>query len=144
MEKLLNIEELSAYVNCTKLMEFIKSLTKNTEKGKYVFDNKISVNVVSYTTESEESDIFEAHKNTTDIHYIIDGEEKIVIGKNAENPTEPYDEENDGGLYKTEKVEEVCYTNGQAILIKPNELHMAGYIASKQEEINKAIIKVCK
>lgn len=142
MEKVLDIKLLNEKINSSKAVEFLKNISLATADGKYELDNGISANVVSYTTDAGEADIFEVHKHTIDIHYIVAGEEKILIGKNADNPTESYDEQNDGGLYKTEKIEEVIYTCGQAIIINPNELHMAGYAIEKTANVKKVILKI--
>lgn len=142
MEKVLDIKLLNGKINSSKAVEFLKNISLATADGKYELDNGISANVVSYTTDAVDADIFEAHKHTIDIHYIVAGKEKILIGKNTDNPTELYDEQNDGCLYKTEKIGEVIYACGQAVIINPNELHMAGYAIETIKNVKKVILKI--
>lgn len=88
------------------------------------------------------SDEFEFHKEHIDIHYLIYGEEKIVFSNEIKYDRFNYDNENDGGIVKTNSNGAIQYKKGQAVIVFADTLHMAGYAVNKKEKIKKAIIKI--
>lgn len=111
--------------------------------GKYLIDSEnIYVNIVNYETKDESQCIWEAHRKYLDIHYIIEGEEKIKLADVRNMQINGYIEESD-----YVKMEGVASTE---IILKPEDFlvlffedaHMTGVNVNKPEIVKKAIFKV--
>lgn len=87
---------------------------------------------------------FENHQQFIDIHYIVDGEERI--GLNAlENlvPTMEYDSENDYQLFDGVVNETTTLREGEFLLLFPGEAHVTGGITEElRSDIKKIVFKV--
>lgn len=129
-------------INNKKVENFVLSLNESTPCKRYDFDDKYFVNVVEYETTNDITDEFEFHKEHIDIHYLIYGEEKILFSNDIKYDRLDYDNENDGGIVKTNSDGAIQYKKGQAVIVFADTLHMAGYAVNKKEKIKKAIIKI--
>ena len=108
--------------------------------GKTVIDDDIYINVME--TETKMENIFEAHRDYIDIHYMIDGEEEIAIAP-VENMevTEQYNSESDCVLGKA-KGERHRVKSGQYCITFPSEAHSPALAVTKPMKIKKAVFKV--
>ena len=138
----IKVENLIKIIKNEKVIDFIKTLNKDSSLGVYEFDDKYVVKVIEYETKEEENETYELHKNHFDIHILISGEEKILLADKLSEEFGTFDEFNDGGLFKCEKTTEICYSENEAVIIPPLALHMAGYTLKNKQKIKKAIIKI--
>ena len=81
-----------------KAVDFLKShVLKTLENGKYEIDGKnVYANVMEYDTIPWEEASYEAHKDYTDIQYIIEGREVMTYAPVDQlTASAPYNEEKD-------------------------------------------------
>lgn len=105
-----NIENASIYYNLSeKIKEGLLFLQnndlKNMQKGKYIINDDIYVNIEQYYPKPIENCKLEAHKQYIDIQYIIEGEEMlgfININEKSLTPLQTYDEKKDIIFYDGE------------------------------------------
>lgn len=108
--------------------------------GKTVIDDDIYVNVMEIETKKE--NIFEAHRDYIDIHYMIDGEEAIAIAPVEEMKiTSEYSRDNDSVL-GTAEGERHIVKSGQYCITMPFEAHSPALCVTEPKKIRKAVFKV--
>lgn len=86
---------------------------------------------------------FENHQKFIDIHYIVDGEERIGLNS-IENliPNIEYDFENDYQLFDGKAIETVSLQKGEFLLLFPGEAHVTGGDSKKSQDLKKIVFKV--
>ena len=141
------INEIKSYLakipDGEKVYEFLTSITEETPKGRYDFNDNVYVNVVSYETKDGFDGIFESHREYIDLHVLIQGEEKIYYGKKEDmTVTKEYDNQDDYELLKGDKYSSINYTAMQGIECDINEPHMAGKCVSNPKKVLKVIVKI--
>ena len=108
--------------------------------GRYDLGNDNYVNVFEY--ETKESDgVFEAHKKYIDIHYVINGEEKVLWADKYEQETKPYQADGDYSLGMVGHYKEVVL-NGILCVFLPDEPHKAGVCIKGSKSVKKAVFKI--
>lgn len=127
-----------------KIYNFISSINNETKKGSYKFNDQCFVNVISYTTKEAFDEVFESHKKYIDVHYIVDGEEKIYYGGNIKEIVKNYNDKDDYELLKLTNYKSIDYFKGQAVELLPDEGHMAGYSIGEKKSILKIVLKIKK
>lgn len=129
-----------------KCTNFVMSHDMNTiECGKYEIDGeKIFVNIVKYDTKEEKDCIWEAHKQYLDIHYVINGMERIKISNVKNMNCGQYLEKSDYLQLDGEATSEVILMQGQYLTLFLEDAHMTGVKVEDKNEIKKAIFKIHK
>ena len=142
-----NIKNIDTYKglgkNFEKAIEFIKTLSKDSELGKLEIDGReVHSNIMVIETKSFEDGKMEAHKNYADIQYILDGCEYAEIGDvanmsekteyNAEKDVQFYD--GDGNVLRVEA--------GDFYIVFPHDAHRPGCFVDESSTVKKAVIKV--
>ncbi len=124
-----------------KAIDYINSHDlKSLPLGKTVIDDDIYINVMEPETKME--NIYEAHREYIDIHYMIDGEEEIAIAPVEDmEVTEEYNSENDCVLGKAEG-ERHTIRSGQYCITFTSEAHSPCLCVTKPMKIKKAVFKV--
>lgn len=139
---LMNYKESEEFSdNIKKGIEYLINTDFNKVKdGKYVISDDIYVNLQTYVTKTDAD--FEAHREYSDIQYIICGSEYIGVTeyKNCKTKT-PYSKENDieflsgeGLYYKMEQ--------GDFMILHPTDAHKPSIMIDKPETVRKAVVKV--
>lgn len=110
------------------------------EKGRHELDDEIYVNVMEY--ETKEEGIFESHHKVIDIHYIIEGEEKIEVAPEDQlEITQTYLEDGDY-LLGHAKGEAYTLQKKQSMVVMPGEAHLPGLKVKEPVHVRKAVVKV--
>lgn len=128
-------------------LNYIKNLDFNNLKvGVYNLKNdELIMQVQEYYTDYEKNIDFESHKYYLDVHYIIDGEERILIS-NENNPpiTVEYDKDRDIIFYDSNIG--VLYDNylkkGDFIVTSVNELHKTRCAVKNSTFVRKIVLKI--
>lgn len=145
MIKITNLKDLQTYFPSVsdEAIEFLKNLTEQTENGKYPFGVDVFVNVQSVQTKTDESGMMEAHDVFVDFQYMVKGEEKIIYApKKGLAVGEEYNEAKDRAFYRWEKGEAVTYTDGEGVVLYPEEAHLPGLAVNESKLVKKAVVKI--
>lgn len=113
--------------------------------GKHCLRNGIVINVEEYKTHKREGSRFELHKRYVDVHYIIEGCEKIVVQNKDEIYTrEVWDIKNDiVFLDDNEKGKEIVLKEGDFWVCTTEDAHMPGVeVLGNDTMVKKAVVKV--
>ncbi len=109
--------------------------------GRTVIDDDIYINVMEADTKIE--NIFEAHREYIDIHYIIEGEEKILTAPVEKmTVTREYSPESDSILGTADAADEHVIRKGQYCITMPGEAHSPCRSVTAPRHIRKAVFKV--
>lgn len=129
------------YSRIQKAVDYINSGLVNTlEEGRHEIADGVYVNVSSYLT--KEKNIYEAHRKYIDIHYIIEGEERLEVANVMDmEVTEEYVEEKDYLLGRA-KGESHIIKKGQYLVTMPEEAHSPSLCVDKPIMIKKAVFKI--
>lgn len=128
-----------------KAFAFMKETNVDSLKpGTYPIDGKnVFVKVTEYNSKNAEDVSFEAHKNYSDIHYVVLGTEYIgraVLSK-ARVMT-PYDDEKDIVFYEAKESQILLAEPGTFFIVFPNELHRSGVKVEESIPVKKIVIKI--
>lgn len=145
MKKYNNIKEcIKEFYDNKKLFEFISNLNFETHKGRYDIDENCFVNVIETQT-SADSDVYESHNDYIDIHYMLNGCERLYydVKKNL-SIIRQYDNSSDCELLKGKKERYIdCFVN-EAVVFDVFEPHLPLVAIKESIKVNKAIIKIKK
>jgi biofilm protein TabA len=109
--------------------------------GRTVIDDDIYINVMEADTKRE--NIFEAHREYIDIHYIIEGEEKILTAPVEKmTVTREYSSGSDSLLGTAYTSDEHVIRKGQYCITMPEEAHSPCRMVTAPSHIRKAVFKV--
>lgn len=128
--------------NFEKVFEFLKTLDSGSE-GSFNFEG-FSCGILNIEPDCEICDELklEAHKEYLDIHFVINGAEKIGYAEasSLESVTE-YDAENDFFLLKGE-MQSIVLNKGDFCITFPEDAHAPGMCVDKNTSLKKAIVKI--
>ncbi|MFI3175208.1 MAG: YhcH/YjgK/YiaL family protein, partial [Bacillota bacterium] len=101
-------------------------------------------NPVTLTTKPEAERDYEAHRNYIDVHYIIDGCEKIALTDIANLTTKiPYAAENDVEFFENAPMEATfILQKGHFLLCHPHEAHKVGIMNDAPCDVKKAVCQM--
>ncbi|GAA4279511.1 YhcH/YjgK/YiaL family protein [Aquimarina mytili] len=130
-----NIETAINYLKSTDL--------QSLELGKHEIDgNKVFALLLNYETQNEFKDKWEAHRKYLDIHYIIEGNERIAVANILDmNPITEYEKNEDFQLFKG-KGAKLYLRKNDFIILGPNDVHQPGICFDDAvSEVRKIVIK---
>lgn len=132
-------EKLETIVALLKSQEF-----NNIEDGRIHIDDKIYIQVLSYNTEDISNVNFEIHRNRYDVHYIVSGEETIILSQETDVSSKSYNKDRDLEMVTTPKYcNEIILKQGDFLIIGMDEPHKTnGYVNSKSSFVKKVVVKV--
>lgn len=112
--------------------------------GTHELDSQnVFVRVTEYNSKNREDVQFEAHKDYSDIQYVVSGAEYIEIARLSNAVLKiPYDEGKDIVFYEAEPSESDIAKPGTFFIILPNELHRSGIKVEESIPVKKIVIKV--
>ena len=144
MRKIDNLREyLHEFNDGDRIYNFLSGINEKTEIGKHCITSDIYVNVISYETNGEFDEIFEAHKNYIDVHVMIMGEEMLYYGlKEKMSIVKEYDQNEDCALLHGKIYQSVECKEGEAVEFLVEEPHMAGLCVRHSQRILKAVVKI--
>ena len=147
MVKTVTTEKIKEYLPAfpEAALEFLLSVTEETENGKRFFDDDCFVNVMNTETKTETA-LMEAHEKYIDVQCLISGEEKMLYtDKSALKVEKPYNENTDCAFYSFDEAEEITLTSGECAIFYSNEAHLPCRAPKDKMVIKKAVLKVkCK
>ena len=105
-------------------------------------DKKVFYFIQDNTLNQEPSKEFEFHKKYLDLHFLLEGKEKIKYGTEIESIVQPYDESID--FASAWSRDQVVFTlkSSNFIAFLPGELHQPNVYAGQGEEVHKCVFKV--
>ena len=146
----INSPELEAYASlhprfAEAFAQMKKILAEGAEDGRIVLDeDKLFVNLQSYTTKPEQSSCFEAHKKYIDIQLVLEGEE--IIGYESADKltlTKEYDESGDCMLYALNaEYDKIKLCRGDFVILFATEPHAPAIAVDAPVAVRTAIVKV--
>lgn len=118
---------------------------KTLSLGKHIISDTDFVNVCEPTTTDVTSEsVFEVHKQYIDVHYVITGEEKILVTESFDEMTHDYDEKDDYALYKCSQYETKILKEGDSLFVDTDIIHSGAHSVTAPMKIKKAIFKIYK
>lgn len=144
-----NIKDAERYFplgeNFKAAFEFLKTLNKDTEPGKYVGDGfRASVAVVqtSDTAKDGSKKLVEAHRDYLDIHYCLEGSEGIGYANvDTLTPVKEYNQEKDY-IHLTGEVNKYIIDEGYFCLVYPEDAHAPAMTGNFGTSVKKAVVKI--
>ena len=108
-------------------------------KGDDVF-----ANVMEYETVDADEKDMEAHKLYYDVQFVVRGEEALYVAPlDGLSETQPFDDENDFGLYSTPDYASRIYLRaGELSIAAPEDAHKPGCHAKGACLVRKIVVKV--
>ncbi|MFV0363706.1 MAG: YhcH/YjgK/YiaL family protein [Suipraeoptans sp.] len=128
-------------------LNFLSLLPENKmpKPNTTLIENELFCNPVTLITKPENECVFEAHKNFCDLHYIVEGTERIATADVTMLDTKiPYVSEKDiefligpaDGYYDLKP--------GQFMLCFPHDAHKVAIMVTEPENIKKIVFKIRK
>ena len=153
-----NLSNLNFSAQWNEIISQVQKLRKdNLSEGRYELCHNAYLNVMTFYGKDE--NIYEAHKKFVDIHFVLEGSERIDIAfvsdieKNkAYNPEDFYQEDKDIIFYtkKSEPHAIIYLDNTNFLLATPNDAHAPclsgkldqGNTAESKDKNLKAVLKI--
>lgn len=138
-----HIDNIKKYKKEDNLQKALKSLSlinlDNYKKKLQEYNGEM--NFIEFTSKEEEKCLFETHKRFVDIHYILEGSEKIQWQKEQflEN-VEPYNNQTDIAFWEGDMSVEFILQPGFFIVCYPDDAHKVGMRVNFHEETVKKIV----
>lgn len=129
-----------------KAVDFLKSHDlKNLENGKYEIDGKnVYANVMEYDTLPWEEASYEAHKDYTDIQYIIEGSEVMTYAPVDQlTASGPYNEAKDVIKFDNSVAGlRVAVHGGEFMIFNPWDGHKPKAADGEPSHVKKIVVKI--
>lgn len=143
-----NIKNAHLYYKLEKNYAEALGFLKNTDlkvlpDGKYpIKGDEVFAIIQTYTTKPESEGKLEAHRQYTDIQYIISGEEKLgYTNINKFSPTTEYDEEKDI-IFGEGEPAFIKAESGDFLIFAPQDAHMPCICTGEPSLVKKVVIKI--
>lgn len=142
-----SLENMSIYDNIPQnVINFVKTLTPETEIGRYEIDKNSYANIDVYETKNLKDCKFEAHKNYIDIQMLLSGIEELDYTPAKDLiVSEKYDEKRDIMFFENpDRISDsVILEVGKFALIYPHEAHRPQVaFNTKLKTVKKVVIKI--
>lgn len=128
-----------------RAFEFLKETDlADLSPGKHLINgDKLYISVQDTITKPIVEGFWEAHRKYIDIHYVIEGKERMGYAHTGELKAGPYDEEKDfmrlegedAGMFFT-------VVPGTFVVMMPQDAHMPGICVDIPERLKKVVIKL--
>jgi len=144
-DKIENLERYKGLPDIYEGLVFLKNATDDIETGKHHINNAVVANVSEVTTATTNPLDYEVHKEHLDIHFPLNGEERILVCpiENLEQYSE-YKVDSDAVFYKnpSTKPVEITVGKGYFAVLFPNDGHKPLLCVGKPEKIKKVVVKI--
>lgn len=135
--------------NIVNIEQYKTILPSFTDVINYLQGNLISIPLkvipLEYQTKTVEDAVYENHIKNIDMHFIVNGVEKVRISKNSLLiQMMDYDEVNDYQLFAGDSfVDEVTLNEGDFLILWPGEVHMTSiHEHIEPVHVKKIVIKI--
>lgn len=125
-----------------KIFAILSSLNSEARQGRYDVNENCYVNFMALKTSDAFDETFEVHKEYADIHFLVDGAEKIYycdLDSTEKRAGDPEEEET--FFVKSKNGRVVAYQKGEAVFLDKMEPHCPGCVSGDHCEILKAVVK---
>lgn len=138
LENMVLEEKLQAGLAFLKKHDF-----SNDSLGVHEIDENSFFVVIEYDTKEKEKCFWESHRANLDLHYIIEGNEKIAI-KHIDQLVmkEPYNNEKDAIIFDGEIESTIAMNPGDAMICFPEDGHMTGIALNNLSKVRKIVLKL--
>lgn len=103
----------------------------------------IFANPVSFISKEEKECVYEAHKKYIDIHYIIEGTERIATADVCELQVKtPFCEEKDIGFFTGTESGSYLLRPGEFMVCFPSDAHKVAMMDKTPETVKKVVVKI--
>ncbi len=103
----------------------------------------IFVNPVCLQTKPENECLFEAHRRYADVHFIVEGCEKIIVGDiDSVAVVQPFSEEKDIGFYTCESGTACILKPGDFLVCYPQDAHKVAIAIDSPAPVKKLVGKI--
>lgn len=144
-DKISNLQRYVHVPGVTTVIEFLNGKDLNSiEKGKYEISDGVILKVAEYVTHEEDEEVLlEAHREYLDLQLIVKGNEQflfqaIELGDEAV----PYDNKKDVEFFTAQYYSSIALSEGDFVIVFPNDLHVGNVNADGEEAVKKFIFKL--
>lgn len=143
-----SIQNKENYKEDTKIYEALCYLEniKNWEEAlpdTVIRKDSIFANPVSFMSKEEKDCMYEAHQKYIDVHYIVEGVERIATADVKSLQVQiPFSEEKDIGFYQGR--ESGCYLlrTGEFMVCFPSDAHKVAMMDRSPQTVKKIVVKI--
>ena len=126
-------------------LNFLEKLKKwdDVESNAIIQKDWISANPVSFLSKDESECMYEAHRKHIDVHYIMEGIEKIATAdvKNLQEKV-PFDKDKDIGFYEGCESGSYLLKTGDFMVCFPSDAHKVGMMNTVPGMVKKVVVKI--
>ena len=143
-----NIKHLDEYSFLDKAVMECFDYAKTHDLSAYengcheIAGKRLFVNIVGYTTTTENERFWEAHRQYLDLHLMLHGTEQIDLNFIANLEQKDYRENDDFLPPEGEKNSSVILRDNDFLICFPNDGHRTAIQVTAPESIKKAIFKI--
>lgn len=113
------------------------------DNGTYTIDgDKVFFFIQENQLNTEANNTFEYHRRYLDLHFLLDGTEKIQFGHLIDEVTCPYDESKDIGMVTCQKHTAFQLINDSFVAFFPGEAHQPNQYVGQTSRVKKCVFKV--
>ena len=111
--------------------------------GRHEVDEELFYFINEYETKAAEECFWEAHRKNLDLHYILEGKEKIGYAAIERlDVKEEYSDEKDAVFFTGTLESTVAVSSGDLVICYPQDGHMTAIMAGKKEAVRKVVLKI--
>ena len=127
-------------------LKFLQQVNPDIAVGTYQLTPNVKAIVSEYTTKEVNENGYEAHRQNTDIQYLLKGKEKIACLPVEElSVTKPYNKETDAAFYNAVSdfdPSNLALRPGYFAIFYPQDGHMPQLCINEPEKVKKVVVKV--
>jgi biofilm protein TabA len=111
--------------------------------GRHEVDEELFYFINEYETKEVEECFWEAHRKNLDLHYILEGKEKIGYAAIERlEVKEEYSDEKDAVFFNGELESAVAVSAGDLVICYPQDGHMTAIAAGEKTAVRKVVLKI--
>ncbi len=137
-----NYKEEKNIYQALNYLEKIKDWDE-VEPNTIILKDYIEANPVSFLSKDENECMYEAHRKYIDVHYVVEGIEKIATA-NVKNLQEivPFNTEKDIGFYKGHESGIYLLKPRYFMVCFPSDAHRVGMMSTAPGMVKKVVVKI--
>lgn len=103
----------------------------------------IIANPVSFVSKEEKDCMYEAHQKCIDVHYIMEGVERIATADVSDLQIQtPFSEEKDIGFYQGKESGSYLLKPGEFMVCFPSDAHKVAMMDKSPKTVKKVVVKI--
>ena len=103
----------------------------------------IIANPVSFVSKEEKDCMYEAHQKYIDVHYIMEGVERIATADVSSLQIKtPFSEEKDIGFYQGDESGSYLLKPGEFMVCFPSDAHKVAMMEKSPKTVKKVVVKI--